>query len=81
MMSPIEAIGFHKTVMDTFNISEFVSNWERLRETSLQGKEAMNLFIKDVRNMVWDRLPLGIRLEICEKEIAKMDKEVSLCTE
>ena len=69
MMSPMEAIGFHKTVIDTFNIPEFVSNWERLRKVPLRGKKAMDLFINDVRDTVWDRLTPEARLEICNKEI------------
>jgi hypothetical protein len=50
-------MSFDEVVMYCFDNKEFVSNWERLRKIKLHGKKAMMLFIKDVRNLVWERLP------------------------
>lgn len=66
MLSPYEAIGFQKCVMDSFDNSEFVKNWETLRKRSLHGKKSMELFISDVRDIVWSRLPIKIRQEMCK---------------
>lgn len=65
MLSPLEAIGFQKVVMETYGIPEFVSNWERLRKMPLRGEKAMKRFIEDVRDTVWDRLPAETRKAIC----------------
>lgn len=68
MLLPLEAIGFRKVVMQTYEIPEFVSNWERLRNTPLRGEKAMKMFIADVRDTVWDRLPAETRAAICLEE-------------
>lgn len=64
MLSPIECIGFEKCVMVAFDNKEYVSNWERLRGKKLSGATAMRLFIKDVRNLLWDRMPVVARREL-----------------
>lgn len=64
-MSPIEAIGFSKCVMTCFDNKEFRENWERLRRLRLNhNKKTMTRFIKDVRDLVWDRLPAQAKYEI-----------------
>jgi hypothetical protein len=50
-------MNFKECVMFVFDNKEYVKNWERLRKTPLRGKKAMNLFIKDIRNLIWDRMP------------------------
>ena len=65
MLSPFEAIGFQKCVMATFDTPGFVSNWERLRKIPLRGDKAMKRFIEDVRDVVWDRLPIETRKKMC----------------
>jgi hypothetical protein len=49
-------MNFKDVVLATFDNKEFVTNWERLREKKLTPK-TMRLFIKDVKNLIWDRLP------------------------
>lgn len=49
-------MNFNEVVMFCFDDKNFVKQWERLRNLKLHGKKAMNLFIKDVRNLVWERL-------------------------
>ena len=50
-------MNFPETVMACFDNKEFRSNWERLRKKTLRGEKAMLLFIKDIQDLVWDRLP------------------------
>ena len=66
-MNPFEAIGFQKCVMAAFDNREFVENWERLRRKELKSKKVMNQFISDVRNLIWKRLTIKVRKEICLK--------------
>ena len=66
-MNPFEAIGFQKCVMAAFDNREFVKNWERLRRKELKSKKVMNQFISDVRNLIWERLTIKVRKEICLK--------------
>jgi hypothetical protein len=68
MLSPIEAVEFKKVVMSCYDNKEFRMNWERLRKKSIRSKKGMDTFIKDVRNLVWDRLP---RAEIFSTEMEK----------
>jgi hypothetical protein len=58
MLNPEQAILFHKCCMYCFDNKEFVLNWERLRQRSLRGEKNIKLFINDVRNLVFDRLPM-----------------------
>lgn len=48
---------FEEMVMACFDNKEFVSNWERLRKKKCRGKKNMELFIEDIKNTVWDRIP------------------------
>ena len=57
MLSPAESISFEKCVWAAFNDKEYVSQWERLRERKLTGNKAIGLFIRDVRDLIFDRLP------------------------
>jgi hypothetical protein len=57
MLSPKEAVLFSRIVMICYDNVEFRTNWEKLRKMPLKGKKAMTLFIKDVREIVFDRLP------------------------
>lgn len=70
MMSPVEAVGFKKCVMACFDIPEFVSNWQRLREKSIHTKSGLRLFIKDVRSTVWERLDIEARRALCKGGVA-----------
>ena len=58
MLNPEQAILFHKCCMSCFDNKEFVLNWERLRQRTLRGEKNIKLFINDVRNLVFDRLPM-----------------------
>lgn len=69
MLSPLEAIGFKKCVTSAFDNLEFVLNWERLRKRQLRDRKSMELFITDVRCLVWDRLSVSDRLEICNRNL------------
>ena len=57
MLSPKEAAIFAKMVMICYGNKEFRENWERLRKRQIHGKKNMALFISDVRELVFDRLP------------------------
>jgi hypothetical protein len=48
---------FDEVVMKCFDNKEFVRNWERLRKKKLKGDKNMLLFIEDVKDLVWDRVP------------------------
>ena len=52
-------MNFKETVMACFENKEYRKNWERLRKTTLHEKneKGMKLFIEDVKNLIWDRLP------------------------
>ena len=52
-----ETIIFHKVVMYCYDNKEFRQNWERLRKKQIREKGSMKLFISDVKDIVWDRLP------------------------
>jgi hypothetical protein len=45
---------FKECVLACFDNVEFRSNWERLRQKSLSDHKNLRLFIKDVKNLVWD---------------------------
>jgi len=61
MLSPQEIEPFMKTVMACYDNNEFRSNWERLRKRRLNNKQSMGMFIADVKDLVWDRLPAEAR--------------------
>jgi len=44
MLSPIEAIGFNRCVMASFENREFVSNWERLRKKEIKRRGGNKTF-------------------------------------
>lgn len=52
-------MNFPELVMHVFDNKEYVKNWERLRKVKFHpdNKKVMLLFIKDVENLFWDRLP------------------------
>jgi hypothetical protein len=52
-------MNFAECVMACFDNREFLKNWERLRKKRIRegSTEEMRLFIKDVKELVWDRLP------------------------
>jgi hypothetical protein len=52
-------MNFRETVLWAFDNKEFVHNWERLRKMKLHGKKAMIRFIRDVKDLIWDRIPRG----------------------
>ena len=56
MLSPVEALQFKEAVMHCFNNKEFKEQWKRLREITVMNKEACSLFIRDVRDLIWDRV-------------------------
>ena len=49
-------MNFKECILFAFDNKEFVTNWERLRKRRLRGKRAMLLFIRDVKDFVWDRI-------------------------
>ena len=57
MQSLEESVQFKELVSMVFDNKEYVRNWERLRGKRLLSEKSMKLFIKDVRDLFWDRLP------------------------
>ena len=48
---------FKETVLFCFDDKEYRRGWERLREKKLSNNpKTMRLFIKDVKNLIWDRI-------------------------
>ena len=54
-------MNFKECVLAVFDNKEYVQNWERLRKIKLGDKKSMRLFIKDVRNLFWDRMPKEVK--------------------
>ncbi len=50
-------MGFIAVVLYCFNSDEYLKNWERLRGLKCDNPKAMLRFIKDVKDLVWDRIP------------------------
>jgi len=55
-------MNFYETVLYCFDNKEYVDNWRRLRKVSLPwNNKKFKLFISDVENLIWDRIPLTDR--------------------
>lgn len=65
----------HSKVMACFDNKEFVSNWERLRKKKCRGKKNMELFIEDIKNTVWDRIPKSMNHTATHMIVADLGKE------
>ncbi len=52
-------MNFKETVMACYDNKEYRANWERLRKIRLHEKneKALKLFIQDVKDLIWDRIP------------------------
>jgi hypothetical protein len=50
-------MNFKETVLFCYDQKEFRSNWERLRKIKFSSNpKIMKLFIKDIKDLVWDRM-------------------------
>ena len=67
MLSPKESIGFKKCVLSAFDNKEFVKEWERLRGMPICNTTSMRKFVRDVREIIWDRLPVETKLNLCNQ--------------
>ena len=55
----VDNVNFIEVVLACFDNKEYVSNWKRLRKITSWDEKSFHLFIRDVENTVWDRLPRG----------------------
>jgi hypothetical protein len=58
-------MNFKETVLYCFDNKEFRTNWERIRQRKLTNNpKAIKLFIKDIRNWIWNRIEKDYRKEV-----------------